>query len=185
VGKITSCQSLLLQHLGGSFSGCTDSLLFAFQPVAVTPFTMKLLCFATFFSLSETRIVWVVGNGPLVKFFENQNDVGVTARMNLLENLVFWALVALFILTILLLTIWVVKWCRTKSDKSSKSEHIIGKESVSSTSTTLDISGKFFNIPSSNRTYFLLISDDVFQDDEVFTLPDTKKLNKTWHFPET
>ena len=104
---------------------------------------MSILCFVMFFTLSESRIVWVVGNGPLVRFSSHKNDVGVRARMDILEDLVFWALAALFLLTLFLVIIWITKYCRTKFDDSSRSEKSIGKESSSTTSTTLDITGNF------------------------------------------
>ena len=115
-------------------------------PVALLTTAMKLLIFATFYTHCDSRIVWVVGNGPLVQFFRNYNDVGVTARMVVLEILVFWALLALVILSALICTVLVIKHCWLRSDGGEKEpDRQQEKESVStngSTSTSVDILGK-------------------------------------------
>ena len=107
---------------------------------------MNLLCFSIFFSLSESRTVWVVGNGPLKKFFSHTNDVGVGARMDLLEELVFWALTALLVLTLILVLLWITKCCKPNSVDGARKEKSTEKESSSSTSTILDFSGKDYNL---------------------------------------
>ena len=109
--------------------------------------------------------------------------------MELLEDLVFLALGALFLLTLLLFIIWIIRCCRTKSNESLSSE--IGKESSSSTSTALDFTGNilslFFQLKIKKFKAYSKFSDDDFQDDEVFTLPETKKLKikDIWKYPET